>query len=478
MQNKKSWIGYLSVSVSGVALCVYLYTLLVSLFGLYEKSYGKSVYIFDIPLPSICSVAIILVATLLFMLLSKLKRKNIIKSFVPDSKFFIVLYYVLFAAILVFSLYLRIRVMLNGSLYFDNEEYKAIFAAYTQQVDISGSFFSKCFGGLCVFLLKIFGDIYFIPALVNVCLFVASVVLFASVARVLFGRCEALSLFGLMLLLDRTMNFVTDFSGITIYLVIIAFFAFTASYFLELIVSKRPILVKTSFVGLIIGFSVLYHFGCSGFSFEAFTHPMIEDYHISSFFGGIIPVCMLFLFGIISFFYDEMDRISLGAYSFLLILVASFFAKDSSAAYLFMLPSVSVVAGYSIRWLLFKNFAENLNEEIDAPLQVSVTDESISDTTEIQIASETVDKNSNEKDETVILFEEEKTIETPMPIEMPKSEEAPKTEEKPSKSRFLDNPLPLPKRHVKKKIDYAFEPSEKLMKYDVEVRDDDDFDIR
>ncbi len=45
------------------------------------------------------------------------------------------------------------------------------------------------------------------------------------------------------------------------------------------------------------------------------------------------------------------------------------------------------------------------------------------------------------------------------------------------KPRLLDNPLPLPKKHVKKVMDYAFVPEAVQMKYDVNVADTDDFDI-
>ena len=45
------------------------------------------------------------------------------------------------------------------------------------------------------------------------------------------------------------------------------------------------------------------------------------------------------------------------------------------------------------------------------------------------------------------------------------------------KPNFLENPLPLPKVHVKKKMDYAIVPDQTQMKYDVEVSEADDFDV-
>ena len=62
------------------------------------------------------------------------------------------------------------------------------------------------------------------------------------------------------------------------------------------------------------------------------------------------------------------------------------------------------------------------------------------------------------------------------PDEEEKKDEKTASEEK-AGLRFIENPLPLPKKHVKKTMDYAFEPDEAMMKYDVEVADGDDYDI-
>lgn len=46
------------------------------------------------------------------------------------------------------------------------------------------------------------------------------------------------------------------------------------------------------------------------------------------------------------------------------------------------------------------------------------------------------------------------------------------------KVQFIENPLPLPRKHVKKTMDYKIEVTEEQMKYDREVKDDDDFDLQ
>lgn len=50
-------------------------------------------------------------------------------------------------------------------------------------------------------------------------------------------------------------------------------------------------------------------------------------------------------------------------------------------------------------------------------------------------------------------------------------------EEPENRIHFIENPLPLPKKHVKKTMDYAFEPEAELMKFDKEVSVNDDFDL-
>jgi len=66
----------------------------------------------------------------------------------------------------------------------------------------------------------------------------------------------------------------------------------------------------------------------------------------------------------------------------------------------------------------------------------------------------------------------ENRIMEPQPYEEKKEKNRPKPGE------YLDNPLPVPKKHVKKELDYAFEPEQELLFYEIPVLEDDDFDIR
>lgn len=44
------------------------------------------------------------------------------------------------------------------------------------------------------------------------------------------------------------------------------------------------------------------------------------------------------------------------------------------------------------------------------------------------------------------------------------------------KVNYIENPLPVPKKHERKEMDYDYEVPEYKMKYDIKVKEYDDFD--
>lgn len=52
-----------------------------------------------------------------------------------------------------------------------------------------------------------------------------------------------------------------------------------------------------------------------------------------------------------------------------------------------------------------------------------------------------------------------------------------KKQDEPKKVQLIENPLPLPKKHVKKVMDYPIQPDASQMHYDIEVDSKDDFDF-
>lgn len=70
-----------------------------------------------------------------------------------------------------------------------------------------------------------------------------------------------------------------------------------------------------------------------------------------------------------------------------------------------------------------------------------------------------------------------KSVTVTITSEKPEQPAAPGNNEKVSKPRFIENPLPLPKKHVRKEIDFQYEVPEDKMKFDIDIKENDDFDI-
>ena len=89
-------------------------------------------------------------------------------------------------------------------------------------------------------------------------------------------------------------------------------------------------------------------------------------------------------------------------------------------------------------------------------------------------AEETVaEQTVFEQTETTVLETEVKKVSMPVAKKKLKPEESEKTET----VKLIENPLPLPKRHEKREMDYQYQVTEDKMKFDVEISDRDDFDI-
>lgn len=80
-------------------------------------------------------------------------------------------------------------------------------------------------------------------------------------------------------------------------------------------------------------------------------------------------------------------------------------------------------------------------------------------------------KEENKENTHTVSEAKETPKEPPIP-ESPKTTEIPE-----SKPRFLENPLPLPKKHEKRVMDYDYDVSAEKMRFDIECAPDDDFDI-
>lgn len=127
----------------------------------------------------------------------------------------------------------------------------------------------------------------------------------------------------------------------------------------------------------------------------------------------------------------------------------------------------AVLAGVGLQNCIFGGRAGIMKSVIE---EINQAAEEAERTSEPEIAaieaSGNVEENAGTEE---VLTDEVPDKETEVPQESP---------EKPiPKKRYLDNPLPLPKKHVRRQMDYQYTVEEKDMKYDVEISEDDDFDI-
>lgn len=87
----------------------------------------------------------------------------------------------------------------------------------------------------------------------------------------------------------------------------------------------------------------------------------------------------------------------------------------------------------------------------------------------------------DKENESVVAVPVVNTEEKPKPQAEPVAKPEEKTMESPVQERkinYIENPLPLPKKHTKRTMGYRLEVPPEAMKFDVEISDNDDFDIK
>lgn len=126
---------------------------------------------------------------------------------------------------------------------------------------------------------------------------------------------------------------------------------------------------------------------------------------------------------------------------------------------IFMVATYAVNLVYFLVYMIFKRTTRQVRElDVEALLQNQIE-------TEVKKESEAVVQE-------VTAQVKEISVEGEV-----KEEDKPQEEMLPSVN-FIENPLPLPKKHVKKSLDYAFQPDFEDMDYDIKVSENDDYDLK
>ena len=200
----------------------------------------------------------------------------------------------------------------------------------------------------------------------------------------------------------------------------------------------------------------------------AFTpvYPYVSDIYLM---GGAVVLAVFLVFEFLR--KDKEQNYTLWLLICILTAPTPLFALGQAAGEdffgIFSLYVWAVLAGLGLQNCIFGGKAEVMQaviEEINSTVELEGPEQT--DRQEITGESEQTDRQeiTGESEQTDRQERSKRTDET-------------ETIEEPEKPRFFENPLPLPKKHVKKEMDYQYQVDEKDMKYDIEVPENDDFDI-
>ena len=495
MRLKKSVFGYINFTIGTVIMSVYLYTLFVSLLRIFEENAGRRVYFYGIGLPYLISGVIVIALAGLYFLLSLIKSKIAVRNTSDGAIISTVIYWFMFALLLSYGVFVRINnlkvIKEWGTIknYTDTTAgagyWKNLLNLFFGNEVSFDNFFHKLYLYIAALLLRIFGDTLTVPAVLNIILYViASVMMFMSV-KYIFGKLPSLVVFAVLMISRATVGLMYEIAGFNLFFLTVSLIVFLVTYFLDVYTKTKPVMCY-----IVAGIALVAVVLLNHFAFKPFAIKSIYDVDIfcvtpeNISFVALVCVTVIAafaLFAYLSHLKSESDEISFANILFVVFMVIHLFDGSSNNTFWFVIISLCVLAGIGADNLLFKNYkkAESVTDNIDEYFVTTPVTEFVKPEEPVMVDVEKPEpafakapSETTPEPPAVHESEEDKQAE--------KAEEKPieNTEEKPKVPQFFETPLPMPKKHVKKSIDYAFEPSDDLMKYDVEISPNDDFDIK
>lgn len=473
-------------------MSVYLYTLFVSLFKSFEEKAGKRILFIGIKLSYINGALLLIASLLLVFFLYFIKSKIAVKPFKGSGLVYELVYWCLFAGLLSYGF--AVRLMNMGVL----KKWDSI-KNYTESVSKPGywqvlmdlfygkevtfdNFFHKAYSYVAALFLRIFGDTLTVPVALNLFLYMAAGVLLFFSVKFIFGKVPAMAVFGALMLTKAPVAFLFEITGFNMFFLAAALLIFLVAYFLDVFTATRPVMCYIVSFVTVVAVVVINHFAFKPFEpVFAFDLSILkfrpsENIYIS------ITIVILALAGFYAFLKNKFDEISFANILLVLLLLILMFDYSANNTYLFAIMSFCILAGFGIDNLLFRHYksapASEPWEEYDSDIPKEFLEHSaepvVAEVPVTPIEVPDIDEDFADTAQAVSAPEENVTVK-----ETPKAEDIP--EEKPLKHevpKFFETPLPMPKKHVKKTLDYTFEPSSELMKYDIDISPDDDFDIK
>ena len=497
MRLKKIVFGYISFSIGTLIMSVFLYTLFVSVFKSFEEKAGKRILFMGIKLSYINGALLFMVSLALIFLLYFIKGKITVKPFKGAGLVYGIVYWCLFAGLLSYGFVVRLMNM--GVL----KKWDSI-RNYTESVSKPGywqvlidlfygkgvifdNFFHKAYSFVTALFLKIFGDTLTVPVALNLILYMASCVLLFFSVRFIFGKVPALVTLAALMLSKAPVAFLFEITGFNMFFFAASLLIFLVAYFLDVFTATKPVMCYiVSFVTLIL-VVIINHFAFKPFEpVFSFDLSILKFRPSDNIYISILLV-ILALAGLYAFFKNNFDEISFANILLVLLLLILMFDYSANNTYLFAIMSFCIFAGIGADNLLFRHYKSAPVTETLGEYDSDIPEEFLAKTSESSVASVPVTSIETPVFDEDTVTEEIVKAEEPVKVEEPaKTEETVSvTQEAPSKApekrevpKFFETPLPMPKKHVKKTLDYTFEPSTELMKYDIEISPDDDFDIK
>ena len=227
-----------------------------------------------------------------------------------------------------------------------------------------------------------------------------------------------------------------------------------------------------SVLGIIEAWLQLYRFSEPRFAITLYGFDMV----------WLVTILLCFMaWGIFSFWCSrKVERFSIWILCLLIVALMQclgvFTEEMSGAVYIFFFSTV--LAGLSVRESIVAPVEESAGEET-----AGFTELEVEELGEDEKEKEKIPKEEIHKADKIVAEKTQTTEEGRETVETEKRLEENRDRKEPEKKReieYIENPLPLPKKHVKRVMDYAIDsepdPEKGLGGYDVDVSDDDDFD--
>lgn len=534
MIYKKTWFGWINFVIGAGFMSVFLYALFVSLFDF--AGFSTSFFDFsNMTMSMVLSVAAVLLVIGLYFVMQSVKAYvhkfsgkgiNVFLTTLTFAVFLLITAWIIYIDIVDFNAVKSGLSISEDSVFLKDNIIgrNAVAIIYGEDISFMNTL-SYMYSYVCSFILRVFGiDLAVLFALEAFLKLLAGVFLFVT-NYVLFGKMPAICGYGLMMILGTTTFKVNSLSELSLALAIVSLFAMIFALILKerskgLMASNSNIILFILF-GILFGFTVYLEPACILVPIAfivllliskqekntdiainrkalptivfavciiiSFLCSIVLDAYLShtgiiyivndiiSRFGFVLKVNMFYpsdvlvecivivslcLYAFLGFLYTENDVSAIPG----LLLILSFLAYSwkvleydiSNILYLLF----GLLAGIGLRSFLSGDGVGRKVHPVDKSIEESgeiVLLEPVTDTTVVQ----------ETKSETVIKPSDEPVV----------SNEPINSNEPVKKVEFIENVLPIPKKHVKKSFDYKFETSEDMLKYDIDISDDDDFDI-